>query len=496
LLNKIFQLLTFVFYQTKVIHFLCTLNGIYHKPQPEKPDDIKYRHFFVDSQPIFEEVHTLDYKRIIELHEWFNNKLIKPINRRKESTKVDSSISCPRCHAPHHYLYDNNGSHGAYQCKVCGQNFSSGQSFNKKVHLKCPHCEHTLEKIKERNNFDIYKCRNDRCSYYLNRLNEMNDHDRELYETQPHKVKVRYIYRKYHLSFKKLAKRAFEVMGLERLPTVDLSRIHASDYVLGLVLTYRVNYGMSARKVACILKDIHEVKISHQTVINYCNAVGFLVKPFIDHYDYDLSNTICGDETYIKVNGQWNFIFYFFDASKKIILSYFTTPRRTTESAIVALLSTLHKLKDKVNLSFIVDGNPIYLAAKLFIDEKRDQNDHINIPKFNIKQVIGLTNIDDTSKKFRPLKQIIERLNRTFKRSYYTTYGFQSKHGSVCYVNLFVAYFNFLRKHQSLDYKVPVYIESIQKHKNMPAKWCQLINLSQEMITNLQNQNLYANFIE
>jgi len=96
LLNKFFQLIIFIFYQSKVIHFLCTLNGIYHEPQPEKPDDVKYRHFFVDSQPIFEEVHTLDYKRIIELHEWFNNKLIKPINRRKDSTKVDPSISCPR----------------------------------------------------------------------------------------------------------------------------------------------------------------------------------------------------------------------------------------------------------------------------------------------------------------------------------------------------------------------------------------------------------------
>ena len=65
------------------------------------------------------------------------------------------------------------------------------------------------------------------------------------------------------------------------------------------------------------MDDVHGVKISHQTVINYCNAVGQLVKPFIDNYNYDLSNQFCGDETYIKVNGNWHYIFYFFDAVKK-----------------------------------------------------------------------------------------------------------------------------------------------------------------------------------
>ena len=35
--------------------------------------------------------------------------------------------------------------------------------------------------------------------------------------------------------------------------------------------------------------------------------------------------------------------------------------------------------------------------------------------KFTITQVIGLTNDDEVSKEFRPYKQMIERLNRTYK---------------------------------------------------------------------------------
>jgi hypothetical protein len=45
----------------------------------------------------------------------------------------------------------------------------------------------------------------------------------------------------------------------------------------------------------------------------------------------------------------------------------------------------------------------------------------------------------------RPLKQIIECLNRTLKYYYKHTNGFNSLDGTVSYVNLFTAYFNFLR---------------------------------------------------
>ncbi|MBM6842378.1 hypothetical protein H6A03_12900, partial [[Clostridium] spiroforme] len=62
------------------------------------------------------------------------------------------------------------------------------------------------------------------------------------------------------------------------------------------------------------------------------------------------------------------------------------------------------------NLEFVVDGNPIYKAAQQYFQLKRIF--------FKVTQVIGLTNDDPVSKEHRPAKQIIERLNRTFKYSY------------------------------------------------------------------------------
>ena len=123
------------------------------------------------------------------------------------------------------------------------------------------------------------------------------------------------------------------------------------------------------------------------------------------------------------------------------------------------------------DLTFIVDGNPIYLLAQHFYAQH-------GIP-FEVKQVIGLTNEDPVSTEYRPLKQIIERLNRTFKGNYKQTTGFGSQAGSVAFVTLFCVYFNFLRPHASLEKQVPVLIPELDQLPNMPAKWTRLIKLSQ-----------------
>lgn len=99
-----------------------------------------------------------------------------------------------------------------------------------------------------------------------------------------------------------------------------------------------------------------------------------------------------------------------------------------------------------------------------------------------MKQVIGLTNEDPVSTEFRHLKQIIERLNRTFKGNYRSTHGFGSEKGSVSYVTLFVAYFNFLRPHASLEGNVPVVNPELLGLPTMPARWTKLIDLAQQWI--------------
>ncbi|MGJ2379807.1 hypothetical protein ACR8GF_21900, partial [Salmonella enterica subsp. enterica serovar Paratyphi A] len=148
---------------------------------------------------------------------------------------------------------------------------------------------------------------------------------------------------------------------------------------------------------------------------------------------------------------------------------------RDTQAAILAIDEVLTKFKEvPEDLTIVVDGNPIYLLAQQFFAQHGIS--------FDIKQVIGLTNEDPVSAEYRPLKQIIERLNRTFKGNYRQTYGFGSEHGSVSYVTLFVAYFNFLRPHSALEGKVPVLQPELLQLPNMPARWTKLIGLAQDWI--------------
>ena len=465
-------LMEFIKYQDQVIRTLLTLligRGMFEKPE-ETPVNKPYRKLQVDDLPIIETLQKLDYRILLTEYLEKNGKQLKPVQRRKNAkVSVPKSMTCPQCGAPSEYLYANNGDKGQYHCKVCSCLFSDKSRYLKEAILKCPHCSKTLEKIKERKDFDVYKCKNNDCSYYQQKLNGMSSKEKKQFKKDPQSFKLRYIFRQFQIDFQPMSKES------PQKPKVDLSRLYVSPHTLGLILTYHVNYGLSARKTAALMKDVHGVTISHQSILNYENAVALTLKPYVDYYPYELSNQFCGDETYIRVNGRWHYLFFFFDTVKKIILAYPVSPNRDTVSAIRAIDDVLMKLKEiPKDLTFVVDGNPIYLLAQHFFAQHDIQ--------FNIKQVIGLTNEDPVSTEYRPLKQVIERLNRTFKGNYRSTHGFGSEQGSVSFVTLFVTYFNFLRPHSALEGKVPVLNPELEQLPNMPARWSKLIGLAQEWI--------------
>lgn len=139
----------------------------------------------------------------------------------------------------------------------------------------------------------------------------MSPQQKKLFAKEPYRFKHHYIYRKFRFDFVPLSKEN------PVLPKVDLSSIKVSHHVLGLSLTHHINYGIPSRKTAALMYDVHRVKISHQSILNYTKAIAPIVKPFVDDFQYDLSNSFCGDETYIKVNGRWHYIFFFLMLVKK-----------------------------------------------------------------------------------------------------------------------------------------------------------------------------------
>jgi transposase-like protein/rubredoxin len=432
-----------------------------------KPTNERYRHFKVDEPAFFEPfktIETKDHKQLIK----DNN--IKPIKRRN-GKNIAVNISCPSCNAPKDYLYDNTGKQIQFECKVCSLVFSTKPNPKKEIILKCPHCTYALSKRASRNDFDVYVCNNKKCSYYLNNLASLTLSDKKRFIKNPTLFKLHYIYRKFNIDLPTINK---DYRDFIKSP-IDISKAYSSQYIIGLCLTYHVNYGLSYRQTAALLRDIHEVYISYKTVENYCKSVSTIVHPVLEFYPYELSDTQAADETYIKVKGKTNYIFFYFDAINKIITSYRVFKKRDSLSSIKAAYSTLSKY-DKIpdSLKVITDGNPIYKVACQYWTEH-------GLP-FSLYQVIGLTNQDDISKEYRSEKQIIERHNRTLKYYYRPKGGFSSLDDANNYMVLFSTYFNFLRYHSSLGYKVPVEMPELDGISNMPNKWIELINLGYKYI--------------
>lgn len=442
----------------------------------EKDDSLfspKYNKLKVDRLPKLFAPEKLDYKLLLEQYFNQHHKTLKPI-RHRGTNLVPNDICCPRCNAPHDYIYDNTGGRGQFFCKVCDFHFHRNNRFDNPIELRCPYCGDALTLEKNRKLFNIHKCRNNKCSYYQNTLKSLSSEQLEEYKTNPEKFKLHYIYREFKIDFFKV--------DLYSLPknASSLQFRKFSPHIMGLCLTYLVNCGLSTRATSRVMREVHGVKISHVQIANYATTAAYCIKPFVDSFDYKPTNYLAADETYTKVKGCKRYVWFIMDAIKKSILGYRSSDSRDTSHCILAIRMAFDKFKEFPGkaLKFVADG---YTAYKL-----AEQQFKLHDMDFNVTQVIGLTNDDPVSTEYRWLKQIIERLNRTFKFSYKVTNGYGSDVGANTDLVLFVAYYNFLRPHSYTYWQPLNSIPELEKVELMPAKWQVLIELSQRLILSKQ----------
>ena len=481
-MDIIMYLIQLIQYQYKVIGQLLNFICRYIPLKQWAFDDShspKYHKFKIDQLPkIITYKQEWDWKDLISYYEQRYGKTIRPVFRHGECN-VPEDCRCFSCNAPYQYLMWNDGKkQSQLLCKVCQSRFNPNSEgrFTKTHVLKCPHCNHTLEHRKDRKHFIIHKCINKKCPYYLHNLKKVDKSD---LEENKYKYKLHYIYREFQIDFFK--------MDLNSLPK-NASSLKFSKFdqnVMGLCLSYRVNLGLSLRKTAHALYEIHGIKISHQQVANYCKTAALCVKPFVDRYPYEKGTTYTADETYIKVRGIKGFIWFIMDAASRVIIGYQISDNRGVGPCIMAMRMAFQHLKElPEKFRFIADAYSAYpLAAQQFFRKYGEKF------KFDITQVVGLTNDDAVSKEFRPFKQMIERLNRTYKASYRPTNGFDNYDGANYDLSLWVAYYNFLRPHKHNRFRPLVEDDIISKGDNMPAKWQLMIFLGQQTILQMQNNS-------
>jgi len=198
----------------------------------------------------------------------------------------------------------------------------------------------------------------------------------------------------------------------------------------------------------------------------YCHRFNLANKEEVDDIQ-------AGDETYIKVRGEHNYVFFFISSKKRKITAYHVDGTRDTLPAIIAMNEAIRTAKPEQEITLVSDGNPSYPAGIHFINQNYE-------PNLTHKKVIGLQNLDSESEEFRPFKELIERLNRTYKFHIRCAYGFHSRNGAVALTTLFVTHYNFLRPHISLNYSVPIPLEELKDIDTLQGKWAKVIQLATE----------------
>ena len=338
--NIILYLLTIIQEQYKTI---CWLLNFICKYIPLKQwafdgsHSPKYQKFTTDRLPLLKPFIKQDWQFLLEYYLWKYGKSVRPVQRRNGKS-IPEDTFCPLCGAPHHYLYDNNGGNGQFQCKVCGQTFVTGEVVTSPLRFVCPYCGHSLVPKKDRKFFRIHKCVNPRCSFYLHNLSRVDkDHLHEDYGKN--KYKLHYLYREFTVDFFR--------MDLDSLPenSSSLKFSKHNAHIMSLCLTMHVNLQLSLRKTAQALYDLYGIRISHQQVANYARTAAIVIKPFVDHYEYPKSSVFTADETYIKVRGIKGYIWFIMDAASRSILGYQVSDNRSVGPCILAMRMAFRGIK-------------------------------------------------------------------------------------------------------------------------------------------------------
>jgi putative transposase len=452
----------------------------FRKKTEETPN---YRKFYVDPLPplvIAQKKKEVDhYKLLLTQFEQEHGKKLKPVRRQKGKSAPPNGCHCQHCGAPAKYLSYNNGKlKTQVRCKVCAEvSMINRIRPASEVKYCCPHCSNRLFKWKEKKNAIFYKCPNSKCSNYLKNKKKLTVQELKLYEEgKSNLFTLRYIHREYHFKPAELVPSRPDGEGC-----IDLHKAHHTPHTIGLVLTYSVSYGLSARMTESVMKNVHNIDISYQTVLNYMEAAASYAARFLEKFQAKVSvKTTAGDETYLKVKGKNRYTWFIIDTLTRAIIGFHLSEDRGTQSALIALRDAFGndaKALDEGQqpIEFIADGNPSYDAALL---EYQRQIEEPKLKPITRKTVVGLENLDEESKEYRQFKQLIERLNRTYKFHTRPRSGFKDMKGAIVLTTLFTVFYNYMRPHGGRDQNTPVKHSHFGRLDTYAEKWCKILELA------------------
>lgn len=140
--------------------------------------------------------------------------------------------------------------------------------------------------------------------------------------------------------------------------------------------------GIFARKTAFVLRNVFDLPISYQTILNYtemapyCHRFNLAYKGEVDHIQ-------TGDEAYIKVKGKNNYVFFFISSKNRKITAYHIEKSRDILPAVIAMQEAIRTASPREEITLVIDDKPSYLAGIHFINQNYE-------PNLTHKKVVGL----------------------------------------------------------------------------------------------------------
>jgi len=442
-----------------------------------------YRRFTVDTEmpltqpPISERPPSRDWRRLVDDYRRAHGCDPQPVRRQRGAQVPPADCHCEHCGAPAEWLSVNDGVLcSQVRCKLCHlRSPVRRKRRSNSTAYWCPHCEAALYEWKHSDRCTIYKCGNDNCRHYQRNRARLNDREQQLARTgTASQFKVRYQWRQYHFDPAAVHPHA------PCASRFSLLNVRQNLNAVGLALAYTVSFGLSSRMTSQLLRDIHGIKVSHQTVLNWLEAAAPLGWSALQKLKGCMHEAgAVADETYIKVLGVWHYTWFVVGVESRIIWAWEVSESRNEIPAIAVLNHTLDSRPANVagTLVLAADGNPSYDTA---VNVLNTDPNGVPLPadqrRLDRRTIIGLRNEDAESSRFRPFKELIERLNRTYRYHTRSRSGHKSLNGARALTTLFVAHYNFLRPHRALRNRPPMLLPELDQVQTLQGRWLKLLS--------------------
>lgn len=337
-------------------------------------------------------------------------------------------IKCPDCFCTDFWKYgkDRYGNQ-KYMCKSCFKQYtlevSTKTRESKNGYPKCPVCGNGMYLHHKYKNHVSFKCNSRKCNHTI----------------------------------KRIIPESIEDPSSEKLRRRNLRKIF-SGYRFNLhtiIMSISMYYSLKAstRAISTFLFDYMNIKVSHVTISKWIKTFDIYFKTIGDELSKDLylgdSDEWHADETIIKIAGEKFYLWVCIDSETRFVLSWNLNKSRGSDCAFSLFKKASAFGSPK---SIVTDGLKSYEEA---IKYTFYGSEHIVVENFS----------DYIS------NNVIEAFNETFKAWYNNLKGFKEELSANSIISNFIFYYNFIRKHSSLNNLTPAEVCGIKCSHQEKVNW-------------------------